>query len=236
MDRHLINSYRRQLTLSGAQGAAAVTEICTQYAAHMISRAELIESLILIEQLFGSAVVKLASGFVIDWRVACDMPAGMVVPASVNEAGAAGRGAWAVKQIDAIPMDAARGEVARRIGEQVGVATDRTLKMVGRETVMGSAIASGNRWRRVCNPHPCAFCALWVGRGTFKGRKTTEATKYHAHCGCVVVESPPEWTPTPDERKYEQAYLSASEQGDDLSGLLSRMRGLPLFSDSTKNS
>ena len=52
------------------------------------------------------------------------------------------------------------------------------------------ARASG--WRRVSDGHPCAFCAMLVGRGPIYTSERTalyrqsDGDKFHPHCGCTV--------------------------------------------------
>lgn len=77
------------------------------------------------------------------------------------------------------------------------------------------ALAVG--WRRVSDGHPCAFCAMLVGRGPVYTseqtalRRKSDDGKFHPHCGCTVEVVYGDWNPSDKEKQWIDDYYAAAE-------------------------
>lgn len=72
-------------------------------------------------------------------------------------------------------------------------------------------------WRRVSDGHPCAFCAMLVGRGPVYTseqtalRRQSDGEKFHPHCGCTVEVVYGDWKPSDKESRWIDDYYAAAE-------------------------
>lgn len=68
----------------------------------------------------------------------------------------------------------------------------------GRETLLATALNEGfNRYTRVSDGNPCAFCAMLVSRGPVYLSAESGGFQSHDHCGCTaeIVVAGDGWTP-----------------------------------------
>lgn len=73
-------------------------------------------------------------------------------------------------------------------------------------------------WRRVSDGHPCAFCAMLVGRGPVYTseqkalRRQSDGQKFHPHCGCTIeLVYGGDWRPDRREQQWVDDYYRAAE-------------------------
>lgn len=120
----------------------------------------------------------------------------------------------------------------QRLGN-MNLALDELVKQPYRETVQGSAHASGIAWARVpTGAKTCAFCRLLASRGAvYQTRSSASRAEsgraYHGDCDCMVV-------PVRDKRDYPEGYdpdalgagylAARREAGGDLKDILAQMR------------
>ncbi|MCL1838666.1 MAG: hypothetical protein FWG47_05045 [Propionibacteriaceae bacterium] len=104
--------------------------------------------------------------------------------------------------------------------QAVGALVGRMMREAltpGRETIFGSAMAAGSRWRRVSDGNPCSWCAMLVGRGpAYSSEETANGVIYHNSCGCTAEEyfgDRDDWIPTPREKEYVDLVDSVYEPG-----------------------
>lgn len=109
---------------------------------------------------------------------------------------------------------AAERAFAATVGEMATRAQYEVLR-AGRDKLAKSAPL----WRRVTDGKPCGFCAMVASRGpvyTSESAAGANGNRYHARCGCTAEPyfgDPNDWEPSPEERRFMEAYTSVYRTG-----------------------
>ncbi|MBW3663565.1 MAG: hypothetical protein KY469_10735 [Actinobacteria bacterium] len=114
-----------------------------------------------------------------------------------------------IKQATAAGAPLAR--TSRTALAQVAAAASRHVLDAGRATALATALNEGfNRWTRVSDGSPCAFCAMLVSRGPVYLTRDTAEFQAHDRCGCTVevVVAGDGWTP--QARRFHDIWNDAT--------------------------
>lgn len=100
---------------------------------------------------------------------------------------------------------------------RVSMAARNIVMGAGRDMTMQTARHNHERFRRVTDGKPCAFCAMLASRGPVYVSMDTADFRAHGACGCtaeIAFETPDEWVAqyaTDEEVAWVNAYFDAAE-------------------------
>lgn len=237
--------------------AAAVAELGRRLKAGTMSGDEFVAATVGFSQLGHTQATVSMAEFITAWRETQARAGRRWHPPVVDAFDAAlpaARAIGTLQELGVLDVASPEGSMVfdKIVGRMAG-SIQRDILMSGRHTMELTTMVQGTRYRRVTDGNPCSFCAMLAARSDYRtaesagsvvghthrtvaglvysgrrrGRRAV-GEKYHAHCGCTVVEVLDEPVEMPGDDEFGDLYQRAADAAGDGSTktILAKMREL----------